>query len=378
MPFIPSEKQSTVGVEWEFFLIDPDTRELAPYAKDILTDICPPGKSEHPQAKTELMKHTVEVVTGICDTAGQAGEDLAKTVSEVRVAAQKRGLETMCSGLHPFSRWWDQELTEGNTRYNHIVERHKWTAWRLQLVGIHIHVGVDNPAFVIPILNRVAADLPYLLALSASSPYWHGRDTGLASTRDRVFYPASTAGPPPVLNTWDDYEEVVAGMKASGAIQDLRHLWWDVRPHPDFGTIEIRICDGMSTIAEISSLTALAQCLIDRYAEQLKAGYTLDVPRGWVVRENKWRAARYGLDAQFLANEQGALVPARDLIAELVDGLLPTANRLSCVDELAGISRILGTGASYQRQRAVAEASGGDLTKVVDHLIIEMRDGLHT
>lgn len=375
-PFIPSVTQSSIGVEWELSLVDTQTRALVSAATDVLGDICPPGKSSHPRAKPEMMQHTVEIITDVCGTVNEAANDLAQTLDEVQAAAGKRGLSLMSSGVHPFSTWWDQKVTDTNPRYQIMMERQEWGARRVQILGVHVHVGIKEPRMVIPILNAIREYLPHMLALSASSPYFHGRDTGMSSARASIFEGMSTAGLPPVLRDWAEYESVVETYFASGSIADMRQIWWDARPHPDFGTIELRICDGMATLDEISALTALTQCLVDRYTQLLKKGYTLPVPKSWIAKENKWRAARFGLDADFLVDDAGTLVSARDAISELVDDLMPTADRLSCAAELAGVERILAVGASYQRQRAVAKACGGDLTRVVDHLIAEMRDGL--
>lgn len=373
---MPSKGRSTLGIEWEFLLVDPETRELASAAPAILTDICPPGQESHPRAKFEFMENTVEAITGVCTTVAQATADLSATVDEVRAAANKRGIELFGSGAHPFSRWRDQKITDGGFRYEQMIERQRNQARRLMINGAHFHVGVVNQDHVIPIVNAVTNYLPHLLAISASSPYWQGEDTGFASIRSLVFAAMSTGGLPPIFENWADYENMVGAFIKANAIVDMRQLWWDIRPHPDFGTIEIRVADCPSTFSEIGAIAAIAQCLIERFAQQLESGYTLPVPKGWIVHENKWRAARYGLDAHFLVNDSGLTVPARDAIVELVHDLTPTANRMDCAAELATVTRILTDGASYERQRAIAVGSGGDLTKVVDHLIAEMRDGL--
>jgi carboxylate-amine ligase len=226
---------------------------------------------------------------------------------------------------------------------------------------------------VIPIVNALTGYIPHFLALSASSPYWIGTDTGLASIRSKVFEGLPTAGLPYQLSGWDDFERYMATLISANTINSVREVWWDVRPHPQFGTVELRICDGLPTLYEISWAAALSQCLVEMLNGQLDRGYTLPVPKGWTIRENKWRAARYGIEADLIVDEDGGTRPLRELIPELIDELVPIAERLGCTKELLRAKRILEVGPSYLRQRAVAEASGGDLKAVVDGLLEEMR-----
>jgi gamma-glutamyl:cysteine ligase YbdK (ATP-grasp superfamily) len=217
--------------------------------------------------------------------------------------------------------------------------------------------------------------VPHFLALSASSPYWIGTDTGLASARSKVFEGMPTAGLPYQLSGWDEFEELMGTLVSSGTIETIREVWWDIRPHPGFGTVELRICDGLPTLQEVGAVAALAQCLVDQLNTQVDRGYRLPEPRSWLVRENKWRAARYGLAADLITDDSGTTRPLRDAIRELVDDLRPIALRLGCADELADVLTIVDSGASYERQRAVAAANGGDLKAVVDSLLAEMKAG---
>lgn len=355
--------------------MDLETRELRSGASEILAEICPAGLPAHPKAKHELLESTVEVITGICTTVAEATEDLSGTIKEVREAAANLNLGLMCSGTHPFTDWATQKISP-NPRYDALVESMQWLARRLQIFGVHVHVGVRAPEKVIPIVNALTHYIPHFLALSASSPYWIGADTGLASVRSKVFESLPTAGVPYQLSGWDQFESYMDTLITTHAIKSIREVWWDIRPHPDFGTVELRICDGLPTFEEIGAIAALSQCLVERLDRELDRGYTLPVPTSWVLGENKWRAARYGLDAEIIADERGTVVPMKQAILDLVEDLAPTARRLDCAEELAGVERILTVGASYQRQRAVAAAHDGDLTKVVDALLAELRDGL--
>jgi carboxylate-amine ligase len=267
---------------------------------------------------------------------------------------------------------WSTQDISPNPRYAMLVEQMQWLARQLQIFGVHVHVGVRAPEKAIPIVNALTFYVPHFLALSASSPFWMGSDTGLASSRSKVFEQLPTAGLPYQLSGWDQFEKLMETLIASHAVQSVREVWWDIRPHPGFGTVELRICDGLPTLREVGAVAALSQCLVDQFDTQLDRGYSLPRPSSWLIRENKWRAARYGLDARILVDESGATQPLRDAVAELIDDLSPLAGRLGCADELADAAAILETGASYQRQRDVARRSGGDLSAVVDSLISEM------
>ena len=372
IPFESSER-SSLGVEWEIQLVDRETRQLRSGIQPILEAMAP-GGGDHPKAKPELLQSTVEVITGICTTVDEAMRDLSATIDDVRLEADKLGLGLMCAGTHPLTEWSSQQLSP-NPRYFALQDKMQWLARQLQIFGIHVHVGIRSPAKVIPILNALTGYIPHFLALSASSPYWIGHDTGLASARSKVFEQLPTAGLPFQLSGWDQFEEYMETLIKTGTIASIKEVWWDIRPHPTFGTIELRICDGVSTLGEIGMIAALSQCLVDTFDRELDRGYTLPMPKGWVMRENKWRAARYGLDAEIIHGENNDVRPLREALAELVQELRPAADRLGCVEQLELVNEILEGGASYQRQRAVAAASGGDLMAVVDSLLEEFETG---
>jgi glutamate---cysteine ligase / carboxylate-amine ligase len=374
IPFHSSER-SSLGVEWELQLVDPQTRQLTSGAVEILAEMCPEGADEHPKAKHELLQSTIEIITGICGTVAEAKADLAGTLAEVAAVAERHGLALMCAGTHPITDWQSQQISP-KERYLELVEKMQWLARRLQIFGVHVHVGVRSPDKVIPMVNALSQYVPHFLALSASSPYWVGADTGLASARSKVFEGMPTAGLPYQLSGWDRFEDYMETLISTHAIESVREVWWDIRPHPDFGTVELRICDGLPTLTEIGAVAAMSQCLVEQFDREIDRGYTLPVPASWVLRENKWRAARYGLDAEIVVDDKGTVLPVRQAIADLVEELAPTARRLGCAEELADVRRILEVGASYQRQRAVAAAHGGDLRPVVDSLVAELRDDL--
>ena len=362
----------SLGVEVELELIDPATRELVSGAHEILTEM---GEGHeggvHPKAKPELLQSTVEIITGICHTVDEARRDLAGTLEEVAGHAERRGLVLMCSGTHPFTDPATQVITP-NERYARLVEEMQWPARQMQIFGIHVHVGVRSDEKAIAMVNALSFYIPHLLALSASSPYWMGHDTGLASCRSKVFEALPTAGPPWQLGNWQAFESFMDTLINARTIASIREVWWDIRPHPSFGTVELRICDGIPTLHEVATVAAVSQCLVHRLDTLIDRGYTLPTPRAWLVRENKWRAARRGLDAAIIVDDRGTTMPLREALVELVDELMPVANRLGCAEELDGVVAILERGSSSSRQREVV-AAGGTLRDVVDSLVEELR-----
>ncbi len=372
IPFNSSPRTS-LGIEWELQLVDPVTRQLASAASDVLAELRG-GEAEHPKAKHELFESTIEIITGVCGTVAEAKDDLAATLADVVDAAGRRGLRVSCSGTHPLTEWTGQRISP-DPRYAKLIEHMQWMARRLQIFGVHVHVGVRSPDKAIPIVNALTAYVPHLLALSASSPFWRGHDTGLASARSKIFEGLPTAGLPVQLSDWGEFEQLMGTLVASGTIETIREIWWDIRPHPGFGTVELRICDGLPTLQEVGAVAALAQCLVDQLNTQLDRGYRLPRPNAWVQRENKWRAVRHGLSAELIVDEHGTTRPLREAIDELVHDLSPLAERLGCAAELEDVLAILEAGASYERQRKVAADSGCDVRAVVDSLLAEMRAG---
>jgi glutamate---cysteine ligase / carboxylate-amine ligase len=360
----------TLGVEWELQLIDGDTMLLRQEAEKVLDGLPVVGETgEHPRLRHELMQSTVEVVTGICSTVSEATADLTEMITELQRAATPHGIVLACAGTHPVSDWRDATMAPIQ-RYAELVEQMQWLARRIQTCGVHVHVGIRDGRKAIPIVNALAAYLPHFLALTASSPFWCGYDTGLASSRSVIFGALPTAGPPPRLADWPEFEEYMATLLRAGTIRSIKEVWWDIRPHPDFGTVEIRMADGTPTLREVGMVAALSQSLVQLFDFQLDRGYTLPSPPSWVVRDNKWRATRYGLDAVVITDEKGATAPLRDELFELLRALEPVADRLGCADELSVGDEVLEYGASYERQRAVYRRTG-ELTSVVESLVAE-------
>jgi carboxylate-amine ligase len=365
----------SLGVEVELALVDAESGELTCLAPELLARVgAGYPETEHPKIKKELYQCTVEVITGVCATVAEARADLAESMREVEEAAADSGAAVIGAGLHPFTPWHQLSLSEGE-RYQRLVDTIGWPARRLTTHGVHVHVGVRSGDKAIATVNSLTEYLPVFLALSAASPYWNGRDTGLASTRTKIFESMPTTGLPPHLRDWAEFNVFLDTLIEAGAIETVREVWWDIRPHPGYGTVELRMCDSMPTLWEISALAALAQSLVTEFDRMIDAGVTPDVPREWVRRENKWRAARWGVEADLVIDESGHTQPLREIVDGLVDRLLPIAHDLGCAAELVDLRRIAAEGPSYVRQRRVV-AEGGDLQGVVRALRAELADSI--
>jgi glutamate---cysteine ligase / carboxylate-amine ligase len=357
---------STVGVEWEFALVDAQTRDLSNEATAVIAEI-----GENPRVHKELLRNTVEIVSGICECTAQAMEDLRETLTPARQVVRDRGMELFCAGTHPFARWSTQELTDA-PRYAELIKRTQWWGRQMLIWGVHVHVGISSAAKVMPIMTSLLNYYPHLLALSASSPWWGGDDTGYASNRAMMFQQLPTAGLPFHFQKWAQFEGFVYDQKKTGIIDHMDEIRWDIRPSPHLGTLEVRICDGVSNLRELAALVALTHCLIVDLDRRLDAGETLPTMPPWHVQENKWRAARYGLDAVIILDAESNERLVTDDLPDLLNRLEPVAKSLHCTDELASVADIWRLGASYQRQRRVAEEHDGDLRAVVDALVGEL------
>ncbi|MET3204573.1 glutamate--cysteine ligase [Pseudarthrobacter sp. S3] len=374
-----SSKQSTLGVEWELALVDGETGELASVANEVLSGVVAKHPElneddEHPHIKQELLLNTVELVTGICETAAEAKEDLNRSLAAVREITDPMGVEVFCAGSHPFSPPQLQPVTD-KARYAKLIDRTQWWGRQMVIYGVHVHVGLDRREKALPVLDGLVNYFPHFQALSASSPFWGGEDTGYASHRALMFQQLPTAGLPFQFQSWGEYESYVQDMFTTGVIDTLSEIRWDIRPVPNLGTIEMRICDGLATLEEVGAIAALTQCLVDEFSTTLDNGGTIPTMPPWHIQENKWRAARYGMEAIIILDAAGHEQLVTDHLLETLNRLEPVAAKLGCPDELADVEKIIRRGAGYQRQRRVAEEHGGDLQAVVLDLVKQMRNG---
>ncbi len=375
--FVSSER-SSLGVEWEIALVDRETGELEPRGQEVLEAVVAsnPEMGEdgnHPRVTGEFLQNTVEMVTGVCHSVEEATAQLKLTSDEIRKIADPKGLEIFAAGTHPFSEWQDQAVVD-KERYYKVVDRAQYWGRQMVIYGLHVHVGVDHKNKALPILEGLLNYYPHLLALSANSPYWCGHDTGYASHRSQVFQQLPTAGLPFQFKSWDEYESYVQDLLTTGVIEDDSENRWDIRPVPRFGTVEMRVCDGPSTLHDVSALTALTQCLVESFSRTLNNGGTIPTMPPWHHQENKWRAARYGLDAIIIQNAQSDERLVTEDLTELLNQLEPIASDLSCSDELARVEDIIRHGAGYQRQQRVAKENNGDLRAVVLDIVERNRN----
>ena len=360
----------TIGVEWEFGLVDRTSRDLVSAAGELIGaagERLPDPSRLH----GELLRNTVELVTGVCDTVGEAMADLGRLLDGVLPEADRLGVDLFGAGAHPFAAWDAQQLTEGH-RYQELIDRTQWWGRQMLIWGMHVHVGMPDRDRVMPVLSALLTWFPHLQALSASSPVWARTDTGYASNRALMFQQLPTAGLPFQFESWGEFESFAEDQVVTGVIEDVSEIRWDVRPAPRLGTIENRICDGVSNQTELASLVALMHCLVVDLDAGVASGERLRTLPPWHVQENKWRAARYGLDAIVILDADNTERLVTEDLADLLVRLEPTAARLGCTTELAGVADIVAGGASYQRQRAVAERTGGDLVAVVDSVVGEL------
>jgi len=374
--FSPSAGQ-TLGVEWEIGLLDPATLDLTSRAVELLglangpedTGHARPTKSRSTVTQ-ELLRNTVEIVTGVCANAEEAAADLADGLGRVQRAASELDVLLYGGGAHPFARWEDQQVTEGQ-RYATLIDRTQWWGRQMVIFGVHVHVGVRSAAKVWPLVNALLTYHPHLTALSASSPYGSGADTGYASNRTMLFQQLPTAGLPFQFETWAQYRAYLHDVFTTGVVTDASELRWDVRPSLRLGTIEVRACDGFSRPQDVAAVAALIHCLVAHLEHQLDEGVLARPLPPWHVQENKWRAARYGLDAIIIRDADNAEVHVVDDIHDLLEQLQPTARRLACTRELTGIEDILRDGAGYQRMRAaVMDDGAGDLRAAVRAMLV--------
>ncbi|MEV3903165.1 MULTISPECIES: glutamate--cysteine ligase [unclassified Mycobacterium] len=356
----------TLGVEWEFALVDAVTRDLSNEAAAVIAEI-----GENPKVHKELLRNTVEIVTGVCNSVPEAMDDLRGSLVTAQQVVRDRGMNLFSAGTHPFAKWSAAQLTDA-PRYAELIKRTQWWGRQMVIWGVHVHVGVSSAHKVMPIISSLLNQFPHLLALSASSPFWDGEDTGYASNRAMMFQQLPTAGLPFQFRQWSEFEGFVHDQKKTGIIDHINEVRWDIRPSPHLGTVEVRVCDGVSNLRELGALVALTHCLIVDLDRRLDAGEELPMMPPWHVQENKWRAARYGLDAIIILDADSNERLVTEDLDNLVDRLQPVAKSLGCVDELAAVVDMHRLGASYQRQRRVAEETDGDLRAVVDAIVGEL------
>lgn len=370
LPFHHSPRAS-VGIEWELQLVDRESRDLRQDA-DALLRLATHGAGDV-HIKHEMLANTVEVSSDPTPDVPASVRGIDAIVGSLQGLASPLGIDLTSAGSHPFADPFAQRITP-KERYTELVERTRYWGRQLLLWGVHVHVGVEDRDKVLPLMRGLLARYGELLALSASSPYWAGVDTGYASTRSTYFHQIPTAGLPPDIADWAELESYSEAMHVAGTIRTFDELRWDVRPSPKFGTVETRIFDSVTNVAELQALCALNHCLVEYCSRQIDGGERPAALPSWFVRENKWRAARYGMDARVVVDRAGHEEPLRERVPALLDQLAPVAADLGCSRALEGVRDILRLGASYERQRFVAEHSAAGLRAVVAYMCAETRE----
>ena len=362
-----SSPEHTIGVELEIQLVDKQTRELSPSTTKIMQ-----GLNSYPFIKNELFESVIEINSVPCRTVADVASDLKEHVRVLYNEAAKHGVKLTMAGTHPISNWARQEISPLK-RYQEIVEKIQMPARRMLVYGLHVHVGLKSGNEAIFVKTSLINYIPHLLALSTSSPYWVKRDSGMESYRVKILETLPTTGLPFLLNNWEEFCELVHALQRAGAINSIREIWWDIRPHPGFGTVEVRVCDAMPRLEDVTAIVALVQALVAYLAKQFREGKPAEHLPSFLIRENKWRAARYGLDAKLITNTLGDTVDIKSEIRNLVEKLLPLSRELGSEKYLMQVDNILQRGANSKRQRQIFHETG-DLYKVVDDLIEQFEE----
>lgn len=332
-------------------MVDPGSGAIVPRAKELLTAI------DDPRFDKEFLTGMIELITGVHTSTDDAIDELTSMRDIACAAADRMGVALIGTGTHPTSRWREQSQGD-DPRYARVLQKAGDWGRRLIIFGVHNHVGVEDRDKVVPLMRTMLDRLPLILALSASSPFWQGLDTGFASHRTMLFQQLPTGGLPPMLVDWGEYERTLRDMLTAGVIEDVGELRWDVRPSPAIGTLEVRVADGAPSLDDLAAVTALIHCLVEEASRALDDGEPQRHLPSWLVRENKWRAARDGLAATAIVDEEGTLQPVRDAIGEALERLAPIAQDLGATRSLAAAGRVLERGGSAGQQRA-AYARGG-------------------
>jgi carboxylate-amine ligase len=356
----------TIGIEEEYQIIDPETRELTSYVSKLLDQGAVVFRD---QVKPEFLQSQIETGSNVCRNIREARQEVTRLRSIVGEIAAKNGRKIVAAGTHPFSRWEDQVVTDKD-RYKGLEEKFKMIARRLLIFGMHVHIGIPDPDLRIDIMKQMTYMMPHILALSTSSPFWLGRDTGLKSYRSVIFSDLPRTGLPEYFSTWQQYEHYVNTLIRTNCIEEPTKIWWDIRPHPKFPTLEFRMCDCCTKIDEVIAIAALIQAVVAMLIMLRKSNQTWRIYRRGLIEENKWRAMKDGIDGKLIDLGKEEEVPFRFLMEEILDLVADMADRLGTRQEIEYVRTILKQGASADRQLSVY-AETKDMKAVVDMLAVE-------
>ncbi|MGQ0601429.1 MAG: carboxylate-amine ligase [Anaerolineales bacterium] len=362
----------SIGIEEEYQIVDPETRELKSYITEMLEE----GKIRMAeQIKAELHQSIVEVGTKVCKTPAEAKAELIRLRGGVMELAARKGLKIVAAGTHPFSNWQEQPITPFE-RYAGVKNDMQMLAQQLLIFGTHVHIGIEDPEFVIDAMNVVRYLLPHVLCLSTSSPFWVGQDTGLKSYRSIIFRNFPRTGIPPILGSRGEFDQLKQTLVNTKCIPDGSKIWWDVRPNQSYPTLEFRVCDVCTRVDECIAIAAIFQALIYKAWKLRRDNMTFRLYPSTLIDENKWRAVRYGLDGKLIDWGKQEEKPARELIREMIEWFIgDVADELDSRSEIEYAYRILEEGTSADRQLATFKRTGS-LKTVVDQLIRETEEGV--
>ena len=362
----------TLGIEEEFAIIDPETRELRSHIQEILEG----GKvTLKEQIKPEMHQSVVELGTEICQSIVDARKHVVELRSQLALLAGRSGLKIASAGTHPFSHWHDQLITEGE-RYEEIVKDMQLLARANLIFGLHVHVGIPERTTAIQVMNQARYFLPHIYALSVNSPFWVGRNTGLKGYRLKVFERFPRTGIPDAFESLSEYEDYCKLLVKTGCVDNAKKIWWDIRLHPFFDTLEVRVCDAQSRVDDTLAIAALIQAIIARLYKLLERNITFRVYRRRLLDENRWRASRYGIDGKLIDFGREEEVETRSLLNELLEFVSTEVNELGTAKEMAHIERIMREGTGADRQLEVWERTK-DMKTVVDQIVDETYEGLN-
>jgi carboxylate-amine ligase len=339
----------TLGVEEELMIVDGESMDLVSAIEEMIEAV--PRETEG-EVKPELMQSVLEISTNVCRNAGEAAGQLEELRRRVRETAESKGLTIGSAATHPFAKWEEQRIVE-RPRYLELVDALRFVVRQELLFGLHVHVGMDDPEKAIHVANGMRVHVPILLALSSNSPFWRGVPTGLMSTRTPIFKQFPRVGVPPRYENWADFESRVEFMVKAKAVEDYTYFWWDIRPHPNLGTVEIRVCDAQTRLEHTIALAALIQAMCKELVEHYDARNTLSTYPREMLDENKWLAARYGLEGELVDLPESSRVSSIDLARRLVERLRPHARELNCDREFEGIDDLIERGTGARRQLSV-------------------------
>lgn len=371
-PAVTAPHKFTLGIEEEFQVIDPETRDLTSHIHQIIDQ----GKTFLlEQVKNEMHTAVVEVATNICEDIADARREVTKLRRAIFDQAAKEGLLIASAGTHPFARWADARITDA-PRYKEIVDELQDAARGNLIFGLHVHVGIPSREEGLQIMNTVRYFLPHIFALSTNSPFWEGRDTGYRSYRTKVFDKFPRTGIPDYFASASEYDDYIKLLVKTGCIDNGKKIWWDIRLHPNFNTVEFRVCDVPMRVDETIALAAVMQALVVKLYKLMQSNLNFRLYRRALIAENKWRASRFGIDGKLIDFGKSAEVSTRTLICELLDFIDDVVDELGSRKEVEYVHQILAMGTGADRQRAEFERNGGDLKGLMDFIVRETALGV--